>query len=135
MPAQPFDWLGYHKLAEELLQQAAEPHLRTAVSRAYYYVFHLGRQRLIANRFYFIEKQDSHKQVWEKFADSPDPRCKKLAETAKRLKQKREVADYEQYFPRIEEDAVALVALAGDFARQLLGLDPRLPQNTGVMRT
>jgi len=134
MATQPFDWSEYHSLAQELVKQSGESYLRTAVSRAYYYVFHLARQRLIDNRFIILEKQDSHKQVWEKFIASPDHRCRKLAETGKRLKEKRETADYEPHFPKIEKDAQAMVALAAQFASELSHLDANLPRNTGVLR-
>jgi hypothetical protein len=132
MPTAPFDWAEYQRLAEELLKEGAERHLRTAISRAYYAVFHLGRGRIDQNRFFVLPGQDSHKQVWEKFTDSPDFRCKKIAETAKRLKQKREAADYESLYPNIEKDAPALVALAAQFAKDLAALDPKLPRNTGA---
>jgi hypothetical protein len=77
---------------------------------------------------------DAHKQVWEKFGGSPDFRCRKLAETAKRLKEKRETADYEHFYPQIAKDAPAVVALAAQFATDLANLDPALPRNTGVQR-
>jgi hypothetical protein len=134
MATQPFDWSEYHRLAQELVNQSGESYLRTGVSRAYYYVFHLARQRLIDNRFPILEKQDSHKQVWEKFNASPDHRCRKLAETAKRLKEKREVADYEPHYPQIIKDAPAMVALAAQFAIDLSHLEANLPRNTGVRR-
>ncbi len=131
MTTQPFDWSEYHRLAQELVKQTGESSLRTAVSRAYYYVFHLARQRLVDNRFIILEKQDSHKQVWEKFNSSTDFRCRKLAEAAKRLKEKRERADYESHYPQIEKDAPAMVTLAAEFATELARLDPNLPRNTG----
>jgi uncharacterized protein (UPF0332 family) len=135
METTPFNWSEYHSLARELVTRSSnESCLRTAVSRAYYYVFHLARQRLLDNQFLFLEKQDSHKQVWEKYTGSPDYDCRKLAEIAKRLKEKREAADYEVYFPQLAKDAPVLVASAEDFASRLNKLDKRLPTNTGVRR-
>jgi hypothetical protein len=134
MATQPFNWSEYHRVARELSTHADECYLRTSISRAYYYVFHLGRKRVEDNRF-ILFKSDAHKQVWEKFSNSPDPRCRKLAETAKRLKEKRESADYEQFYPQIAKDAPAVVALAAQFATDLTSLDPALPRNTGVERT
>src|SRR6266566_5704152 len=119
MAEQPFDWSEYHRLARELLTHTGESYLRTAVSRAYYYVFHLARQRLVENQFVILEKLDSHKQVWEKDNGSPDFNCRKLAEIAKRLKEKREAADYETHFAQIQKDAPDLVALASNFATRL----------------
>jgi hypothetical protein len=133
MAIQPFNWSEYYRVAQELSNHTAECYLRTSISRAYYYVFHLGRKRVEENRFQLL-RSDAHKQVWEKFSDSPDHRCRKLAEAAKRLKQKREAADYEQFYPQIAKDAPALAALAAQFATDLASLDPALPRNTGVQR-
>jgi uncharacterized protein (UPF0332 family) len=134
MATQPFGWSEFYKLAQELLALGEESHLRTAVGRAYYFVFHLARTRLIDNQFVIYPGQDSHKQVWEKYIGSPDPHCIKLGEMGKRLKGKRETADYESHFVRIEKDAPELVATAENFATLLEKLDPRLPSNGGVRR-
>jgi len=134
MATQPFKWSEYQRVASELSTHADECYLRTSISRAYYYVFHLGRQRVLDNRFILL-RSDAHKQVWEKFSASPDFRCRKLAETAKRLKEKRERADYEPFFPLIIKDAPAMVTLAAQFATDLAALDSALPRNTGVQRS
>ena len=133
MATQPFDWAQYQKVAGELSTHAEECYLRTSISRAYYYVFHLGRKRVRDNGF-TLNRGDAHKQVWEKFGDSPDPRCRKLAEDAKRLKEKRELADYEPFYPRIEKDAPVVVGLASQFASDLTKLDAALPRNIGIQR-
>jgi hypothetical protein len=133
MATQPFDWAQYHKVATELSTDDEECYLRTSISRAYYYVFHLGRKRVNDNGFTLF-RGDAHKQVWEKFGNSPDARCRKLAEDGKRLKEKREQADYEMYYPRIDKDAPVVVGLAAQFAADLAKLDASLPRNTGVQR-
>ena len=133
MATQPFDWAQYYKVAGELSTHAEEAYLRTSISRAYYYIFHLGRKRVWDNGF-ALNRGDAHKQVWGKFSDSPDHRCRKLAEDAKRLKEKRERADYEPHYPRIDKDAPIVVTLAAQFATGLTNLDAALPRNTGVMR-
>jgi len=131
MATEPFDWTEYHRVARELSTHTDECYLRTSISRAYYSVFHLGRNRIVDNRFTLL-RSDVHKQVWEKFSESPDHRCRKLAETAKRLKEKRERADYESYYLHIAKDAPAVVTLAAQFATDLITLDPALPRNSGV---
>ena len=132
MTLQPFNWSEYHRVARELSARLDECYLRTSISRAYYYVFHLGRKRVEDNRFP-LSKSDVHRQVWEKFGNSPDHRCRKLAETAKRLKEKRENADYEPFYPHVAKDAPAMVTLAAQFATDLANLDPALPRNTGIL--
>ena len=133
MATQPFNWSEYQRVAKELSTHSDESYLRTSISRAYYYVFHLGRKRIEENQFPLF-RGDVHRQVWEKFGDSTDLRCRKLAEDAKRLKEKRERADYEPFYPQIAKDAPAVVALATQFATDLANLDRTLPRNTGVQR-
>jgi uncharacterized protein (UPF0332 family) len=134
MATQPFDWTDFQRLAKELATRPEESCLRTAVGRAYYYAFHLARKRVIENGFPITPREDSHKQVWEKYSSSPDFECKKLAEIAMRLKGKRQTADYEQFYPRISDDAPQVVSAAEDFATRLARLPQRLPANTGVQR-
>lgn len=131
MAIPPFDWSEYLKLASELAQRPEESCYRTAVGRAYYYVFHLARKRLDENGFPFIQGASSHKQVWEKYDGSPEYDCRKLGEIAKRLKEKRERADYNDFYPRIGEDIPEVLADARDFAARLTRLDPRYPANPG----
>ncbi len=134
MATQSFNWSEYQRVAHELSTHADECYLRTSISRAYYYIYHLGRKRIEDNGFPLL-RADAHKQIWEKFSNSPDYRCHKLAETAKRLKEKRELADYVPFYPRIAADAPFVVSLAEQFATDLAKLDPALPRNTGVQRT
>ena len=134
MSAQPFNWSAYQSLATELAKQTEEAALRSAVSRAYYYAYHIARARLMDNGFALLPGQDSHKQVWEKFSSSADFGCRKLAEKAKRLKDKRQTADYDPYFARIEQDGPALVDLATQISTDLANIHPDLPRNLGVTR-
>ncbi len=99
---------------------------------AYYYVFHLARRRLTENRFSINKGVDSHKQVWEKFDSSPDNQCRRLAVMAKFLKERRQRADYEASYPRIEEDIPIVIEQAKKFAEEISRLQPDLPRNLGV---
>ena len=49
--AEQFNWYGYLQLAEELGKRSDEASLRSALSRAYYYVYHLALERAEANDF------------------------------------------------------------------------------------
>jgi uncharacterized protein (UPF0332 family) len=134
MAAQPFDWSDYYKLAGELARRTEDSCRRTAIGRAYYYVFHLARKRIEANGFTIFAGGDSHKQVWEKYAGSAEADCRKLGEIAKRLKEKRQRADYEDFYARLGDDMPAILADAKDFADRLARLPARLPVNSGVRR-
>ncbi|HEX3438097.1 MAG TPA: hypothetical protein VHT24_15115 [Pseudacidobacterium sp.] len=132
MATKAFDWPDYLTLADELSKRTEEYCLRTAVSRAYYYIFHLARQRIIDNRFPISRDGYSHKQIWEKFENDPDPRCQKLYTTAKKIHDKRKQADYDIPYPRIEGEFPAVIELAQRFAQELANLDQRLPVNRGI---
>jgi uncharacterized protein (UPF0332 family) len=127
MAANPFDWTGYYTLANELAGRIDEPSRRSAISRAYYYVFHLANARAKGNGFAFLEGESSHKQLWRNYSDNPEPDCKRLAVMAQRLKEKRERADYNPHYPRIGDDLPGLLADAQNFANLLGRLPARLP--------
>src|SRR5580700_10149869 len=119
MVAQPFDWTFYNTLATELAGRADEASHRSAISRAYYYVFHLALARALSNGYQRYPGEASHVQLWRKYTESPDPKCKKLAEIAKRLKEKRERADYDNFYPRIGDEVRELIRDAERFAAAL----------------
>jgi hypothetical protein len=132
MATTPFDWPDYLTLADELAKRTEEYCLRTAISRAYYYAYHLARKRVIDNGFIIVRGGDTHKQVWEKFDNSPEWACKKLHSLAKILKDKRQQADYDEVYPRIKDEFPEILNLTRKFALQLSELNVRLPVNTGV---
>src|ERR1700721_654948 len=104
MAARPFDWTFYYTLANELARRPEEESHRSAISRAYYYVYYLALIRATPNGFRPIRGEATHAQLWRKYSDSPDPACRQLGEMAKRLKEKRERADYNQFYPRLHDD-------------------------------
>jgi uncharacterized protein (UPF0332 family) len=130
----PFDWPDYLTIADELSKRTTEEAcLRTAISRTYYYVYHLARQRLLDNEFIIVRGGDTHKQVWEKYQGDADHRCKKLNDLAKILHDKRKQADYDNpYAGRIDAEFPALITLAKKFATDLNALEKRLPVNRGI---
>lgn len=132
MVTAPFDWPDFLTLAEELSARPEEYCLRTAIGRAYYYAYHLARQRVLDNRFTIAPGGDSHKQVWEKFGNSPEPACKKLHSWGMKLKDKRQRADYEKHYARIQDEFPTVLDLARKFAAELSALPARLPVNAGV---
>jgi uncharacterized protein (UPF0332 family) len=128
MAAQPFDWLGYYTLANELgARENDEASLRSAMSRAYYYVYHLALERAHANGFTTTAGEAMHKQLWRNYSDSPEPNCRKLAEIAKRMKDKRERADYNATYPRLNDEIAGMLTDAQTFAERLRVLQARFP--------
>ena len=90
--ASSFDWSGYLKLAEELGKRTDEASLRSAISRAYYYVYHFALKRAQANNFEFV-KGGMHTQLWRVFIESPELDCKMLGTIASRMMERRTRAD------------------------------------------
>lgn len=127
MDSTPFNWTGYFKLAEELARRPDEASLRSAISRAYYYIYHLALTRAEANDFVALSGEATHSQSWRVFSHSPEPGCMKLAQIASRLKEKRERADYRPYYARLGEDVPEMLADAEEFAARLGRLHPRHP--------
>jgi hypothetical protein len=126
MAATQFDWSEYLELAEELGRRPDQASLRSALSRAYYYVFHLALKRAQANDFAFVAG-GMHTQLWRVFSESPEPDCRKLGAIASRLKRRRERADYDDVFARADEEIPGTLADTQDFATLLVKLPARHP--------
>jgi hypothetical protein len=95
-----FKWAEYLKLADQLSRQTDEASQRTAISRAYYFVFHIARQRAVKNLYRQPEDGTSHDNLWLLYKRNSSTRCKQVATLGKRLKKKRVQADYELYYAR-----------------------------------
>jgi hypothetical protein len=132
MAAVNFDWSEYFRLADELGARADAASLRTAISRAYYYVYHLALTRAEANDFRALSGEGLHTQLWRVFSTSPEPGCQRLAAIAVRLKEKRERADYQSYYARLQEDIPGLLEDAQTFADLLRQLPARHPNPRSV---
>jgi hypothetical protein len=122
-----FDWSQYLALANELGQRSDAASLRTAISRGYYYVYHLALQRAKKNGFIPAQGEAVHTQLWRLFNASPEADCRKLAQIGERLKRNRVRADYQPIFVRLADETDAALAEAKDFATRLGKLDPVHP--------
>ena len=123
MAAVSFDWSDYLTLAEELGKRFDEGSLRSAISRAYYSIYHLALYRAEMNGFRPLPGEGTHAQLWRVFSASPEPDCMRLAIIANRLKEKRNRADYENSYARVAEDVPHLLEDAKKFMT-LLGTVP-----------
>lgn len=134
--AAPFNWAEYLRLANELSSRAGdEAAMRSAISRAYYYVYHLALKRISDNDFIVNwEEGGSHLQVWNVFSRNPEAECQRLGDLGNQLREKRVRADYRDPYTRIEEDVPAILRDAQDFATRLSRLDRRHPNPRSVRR-
>lgn len=134
MPDRPFDWLAYLTLAQDLGRRPEESFLRTSISRAYYCVYHLALARAERNGFRSSQGESTHTQLWRLFHKSPEPECINLGQLALRLKEKRERADYEPIYRRIEQEVHHALEDAENFVNRLRNLPGRHPNPANVRR-
>jgi uncharacterized protein (UPF0332 family) len=127
MAAGSFDWSEYLRLAEKLSKGSDEASLRSSISRAYYFVYHLALTRARENGFAPKLDQPMHTQLWVVFSGNPEPECQRLAMIGNRMRGRRVRADYEPFFVRVEEEAGAVLEDAEEFANRLGKLDRRHP--------
>lgn len=87
-----FTWPTFLDLAEDLLldDEAAR---RTAVSRAYYAVFHAARRRRARDLGFESTRTVGHQDLWEHFKKSAV--TKQLGFSGERLLKRRQKADYD----------------------------------------
>jgi len=124
-----FDWPEFLELARTLSRGTGEAAHRTAISRAYYYVYHLAQQRALRNGLVLNWDDSQHKKTWQFSIASPDFSCKQVGLLGQRLKERRVKADYKHvYGGRIAEELADTFQAADGFAAQLGRLDPRLPK-------
>jgi len=94
-----FDWKNYVILADELrtlqCKGGTEARLRASVSRGYYGIFHLTRQRLAAEGLKFGGGTEVHQEVAQALRTSGDPARFALGREIGRLRGYRNMADYE----------------------------------------
>ncbi|MHC5057095.1 MAG: hypothetical protein ACYTKD_20655 [Planctomycetota bacterium] len=94
-----FKWEHYLDLAEQLAdsQEAGEPKLRSAISRAYYAAFHVAMQLLRDNQEYTptLSGKD-HGNVWRRYKTGPGTGIerKQIGNRGFQLLRDREQADY-----------------------------------------
>ena len=127
MASASFNWANYLTLADELGNRPDEAALRSSISRAYYYIYHLGLARAVSNGYRRNPGEPSHIQLWNLFSENPEGVSQKLAQIALRLKYRRERADYDDIFPRIGDEVPVMLEEAQLFAKLLETLPLRHP--------
>ena len=106
----------FQYLASRLAEHGAYPsEFRTAISRAYYSVFHFGLKLLNDMGFPIVKNANAHDQVYHHFNNCGDRDLIKVASKFINLRTKRNHADYElrRHDVEAKENAKMLVMLAG----------------------
>lgn len=89
-----FNWSSYLALAKELAGRSDEAAKRSAVSRAYYYAFHVANNHLKANNIAVDRNLGTHERVWRVYIESSTLECRKIGSDGNRLRVSRRDADY-----------------------------------------
>jgi uncharacterized protein (UPF0332 family) len=111
-----FDWPNYLNLSRTLNESTDEASLRASVSKAYYAVFNMSRNKLIELDTSYVENKygDSHRDIINKFKNNDKQVAKSLAVHLNKLKQKRVNSDYKESFnvdQRYSADAIKTAEL------------------------
>jgi uncharacterized protein (UPF0332 family) len=101
-------------VADQLATGTLEAEWRSAVSRAYYSAFHVGRQVLIQSNFAIPEGPTGHRAVWLRLANAGVPEIAEAGNSLNSLRGFRNYADYDLGTPFLEEMGVAQVGTAWD---------------------
>ena len=117
-----FDWNTYKDLAEELRLRDDEASKRSAISRLYYSVYWKARILIKKeNPNFHIPLDNSHAAIWRKFLDKRITR-KSVYRDGQRLKEYRQMADYELEIEKLEDTLEASFILAEQIIRILNSL-------------
>src|SRR5262249_15285136 len=98
----PFDWTEYARLAEELRARDDEASSRTAISRAYYSVYHQARSYILDEGLPLSKYDSSHKADWNRYRDLGGS-CRAVGITGDRLHDNRTQADYDNKIRNVRQ--------------------------------
>lgn len=105
-----FEWEDFLDLAESLASQPSnEAAARSAISRAYYAVFHAGRHYLVRAGIPIDRSRNAHVQV----QDELEKKSETIGQVVKRLHVWRKYADYDDLsIPDVAGQAAVAMILA-----------------------
>jgi len=102
-----FDWIEYYQLSQELLgkggtasQEAKE---RSAISRSYYFVFHMALAYIyaIGDKQFISSGGKKHEDVIRYFEMKRDANSQELADHLRNLRRYRNQADYDDFVKNV----------------------------------
>lgn len=108
-----FNWEDYIDLADELAQKSEESCLRSSISRAYFGVFCIARNREFGKGFV------RHKELIRKYRKSHNPTKKNISVLIDELRRTRNEADYEEDQQITKDDAERMLIVANEVLADL----------------
>ena len=127
----PFDFNDYLTVAEELAANGDEGSKRSAISRAYYSVYHLALKRAETNVGPHPRNsgKGSHQWCWDLYLTTPHHACRQLAADGDRMKRLRVKADYKPAdIPRLDDEVARILQDARQFRSEISARDARYPE-------
>ena len=118
-----FFWDGFLDVARKLSEPGSEAQYRSAISRAYYFAFHLATPA--AKRLGFDDRRgipEPHKRIWRVFRSATAPGVSDVADLGKELRSMRMQADYEADKQFSQDQARRAVSAAEELSRCLRGI-------------
>lgn len=94
----PYDFREFLALAEELARRDSEAAHRSAISRAYYAVYHESFRSAVARTQRLQDFWGQHKRFWDEMKRR-EPALATIAEAGEALRQVRSSADYDRPHP------------------------------------
>ncbi len=104
----------YLELAAEWVNGDREGEWRSAVSRAYYAVFHVASQLLTQAGFAVPDSERAHAYLWRRLANSGHPDVQRAGNDFAFLRSMRNRADYDMNRPFTQAVALGQVQVALD---------------------
>lgn len=112
-----FDWNEYFLLARELsgdnnLSSSEEAKKRSAISRAYYSVIIQARTKIcsLTNRRH--PNRNTHAWTINEYLHHSDPLARSIGSRLKRLKKRRERADYDNHIRNLDSELISSLSEA-----------------------
>ena len=115
-------------MAEKLATEEDEASKRTAISRAYYFVFNIAfaRAELTAGSY---PGGGYHYWCWNQYKKTSDTLCQQLGNDGDRMRRRRVTADYDSAdIERLDDEVQLMLEEAHQFQAGLEFLDPRYPR-------
>ena len=112
-----FDWNEYLLLAKKLagdsdVLSSKEAKMRSAVSRAYYAAIIQARTKISELTGENYPHGNTHAWTIKKYNAHPNPLAKSIGSRLKRLKKRREKADYDDHIANLESELSSALAEA-----------------------
>lgn len=113
------DVLDFLRLAESWANRSTEAEWRSAVSRAYYSVFHVARQLLLQCGFEVRKGDQAHAYLWRRLSNCGVSEVQHAGRELQNLRGDRNLADYDMHVDFPQSHAQASVELANETAEAL----------------